>query len=135
MTPDIIARIGTAGGTGNVIEYRGAAIRALSMEGRLTICNMSIEAGARAGMVAPDDVTYTWLEGRPFAPKAAQWQQALDDLRSLATDADATFDREVTIDANAPRSYVTWGTNPAPSGTVDGAGPDPEALPLETRES
>ncbi len=131
----IIARIGTAGGTGNVIEYRGAAIRALSMEGRLTICNMSIEAGARAGMVAPDDVTYAWLEGRPFAPKGAHWEQAIDDWRSLATDASATFDREVAIDASALRPYVTWGTNPAQSVTIDGDVPDPEALPQETRDS
>ena len=131
----IIARIGTAGGTGKVIEYRGAAIRALSMEGRLTICNMSIEAGARAGMVAPDDVTFAWLEGRPFAPKGAQWEQALDDWRSLATDAAAGFDREVRIDASALRPYVTWGTNPGQSVTIDGAVPDPDALPQETRES
>src|SRR5438094_142186 len=81
----IIARIGTAGGTGKVIEYRGTAIRALSTEGRLTICNMSIEAGARAGMVAPDDVTFAWLEGRPFAPRGALWENALDDWRSLTT--------------------------------------------------
>src|SRR5207302_448858 len=95
----IIARIGTAGGTGKVIEYRGAAIRALSMEGRLTICNMSIEAGARAGMVAPDEVTFGWLEGRPFAPKGALWENALDDWRSLVTDGGASFDRDITIDA------------------------------------
>ncbi|MEK6208475.1 MAG: 3-isopropylmalate dehydratase large subunit [Chloroflexota bacterium] len=131
----IIARIGTAGGVGKVIEYRGAAIRALSMEGRLTICNMSIEAGARAGMVAPDDVTFVWLEGRPYAPKGAQWERALDDWRSLATDAGATFDRDVTIDASALRPYVTWGTNPAQSVTIDGAVPDPDALPADTRDS
>src|SRR6266446_4849721 len=131
----IIARIGTAGGAGNVIEYQGAAIRALSMEGRLTICNMSIEAGARAGMVAPDDVTFAWLEGRPFAPKGAQWEQALDEWRSLATDTGATFDREVTIDAAALRPYVTWGTNPAQSVSIDGAVPDPDALPQDARES
>ncbi|TME34499.1 MAG: 3-isopropylmalate dehydratase large subunit [Chloroflexi bacterium] len=131
----IIARIGTAGGTGKVIEYRGAAIRALSMEGRLTICNMSIEAGARAGMVAPDEVTFAWLEGRPFAPKGVQWQQALDDWRALATDADARFDSEVAIDASALRPYVTWGTNPAQSVTIDGDVPDPDALPAATRES
>src|SRR5205085_281719 len=105
----IIARIGTAGGTGKVIEYRGTAIRALSIEGRLTICNMSIEAGARAGMVAPDDVTFAWLEGRPFAPKGARWEAALEDWRSLATDAGASFDREITIDASTLRPYVTWG--------------------------
>src|SRR2546425_5585993 len=131
----IIARIGTAGGTGNVIEYRGAAIRALSMEGRLTICNMSIEAGARAGMVAPDEGTVAWLQGRPFAPKAARWEQALDDWRSLATDSGAKFDRDVALDASALRPYVTWGTNPAQSVTIDGAVPDPDALPDATRES
>src|SRR5436309_2909442 len=131
----IIARIGTAGGTGKVIEYRGAAIRALSMEGRLTICNMSIEAGARAGMVAPDEVTFEWIEGRPFAPKGARWEQALDDWRALVTDADARFDREVAIDATALRPYVTWGTNPAQSVTIDGDVPDPDALPQDSRES
>src|SRR5438876_11097668 len=131
----IIARVGTAGGTGRVIEYRGAAIRALSMEGRLTICNMSIEAGARAGMVAPDDVTFAWLEGRPFAPKGVQWENALDDWRSLTTDAGASFDRDITIDAGALRPYVTWGTNPAQSVTIDGAVPDPDRLPADARES
>src|SRR5438309_10754792 len=130
----IIARIGTAGGTGKVIEYRGAAIRALSIEGRLTICNMSIEAGARAGMVAPDDVTFAWLEGRPFAPKGALWENALDDWRSVATDAGASFDREITIDASTLRPYVTWGTNPAQSVTIDGAVPDPDALPADARD-
>src|SRR5437899_5450382 len=131
----IIARIGTAGGTGKVIEYRGAAIRALSMEGRLTICNMSIEAGARAGMVAPDEVTFAWLEGRPFAPKGAMWEEALDDWRSLASDPGATYSREVAIDASVLRPYVTWGTNPAQSVTIDGVVPDPDALPDDTRES
>jgi 3-isopropylmalate/(R)-2-methylmalate dehydratase large subunit len=105
------------------------------MEGRLTICNMSIEAGARAGIVAPDDVTFAWIEGRPFAPKGEQWERALDDWRSLATDAGATFDREVTIDASALRPYVTWGTNPAQSVMIDGAVPDPDALPDDARES
>ena len=135
MILGIIARIGTAGGTGKVIEYRGAAIRALSMEGRLTICNMSIEAGARAGMVAPDDVTFAWLEGRPFAPKGALWENALDDWRSLTTDAGASFDRDITIDAGALRPYVTWGTSPAQSVTIDGAVPDPDGLPADARES
>ncbi len=124
----IIARIGTAGGVGTVIEYRGTTIRALSLEGRMTICNMSIEAGARAGMVAPDDTTFAWLEGRPYAPKGALWEQALDDWRSLRTDPDARFDREVVIDARGLRPYVTWGTNPAQSVTIEGAVPDPEAI-------
>jgi 3-isopropylmalate/(R)-2-methylmalate dehydratase large subunit len=122
----IIARIGVSGGVGNVIEYRGSTIRALSVEGRMTVCNMSIEAGARAGMVAPDDVTFAWLEGRPFAPKGALWEQALDDWRDLETDEDASFDREVTIDAGVLRPYVTWGTNPAQSVTIDDHVPDPD---------
>jgi len=96
---------------------------------------MSIEAGARAGMVAPDDVTFAWLEGRPFAPKGALWENALDDWRSVATDAGASFDREITIDASTLRPYVTWGTNPAQSVTIDGAVPDPDALPADARES
>ena len=109
----IIARIGTGGGIGSVIEYRGSAIRALSMEGRMTVCNMSIEAGARAGLVAPDDTTFAYLEGRPFAPKGAEWERALDDWRALVTDAGATFDKEVFIDAATLRPHVSWGTNPA----------------------
>ena len=129
----IIARIGTAGAIGKVIEYRGATIRALSLEGRMTICNMSIEAGARAGMVAPDETTFAWLEGRPYAPKGARWEQALDDWRSLRTDSDARFDREVVIDARELRPYVTWGTNPAQSVTIEGAVPDPEAIADEAQ--
>ena len=111
----IIARIGTGGGIGSIIEYRGSAIRGLSMEGRMTVCNMSIEAGARAGLVAPDDTTFAYLEGRPFAPTGAAWEQALDDWRTLATDDGATFDKEVVLDAAALRPSVTWGTNPAQS--------------------
>ena len=122
----IIARIGTGGGVGNVIEYRGSTIRALSVEGRMTICNMSIEAGARAGMIAPDEVTFAWLEGRPYAPKGADWERALDDWRSLPSDPDARFDRDVTIDAGTLRPYVTWGTNPAQSVTIDDRVPSPE---------
>src|SRR5436190_746309 len=99
----IINRLGTAGGIGSVIEYRGSAIRSLSMEGRMTVCNMSIEAGARAGLVGPDDTTFAYLEGRDFAPKSAEWEHALDDWRSLVTDADATFHKEVVIDAPAIR--------------------------------
>src|SRR6186997_1091233 len=95
----IIARIGTNGGVGHVLEYRGSAIRSLSMEGRMTICNMSIEAGARAGMVAPDDTTFAYLEGRPHAPAGPDWEHALDDWRSLPSDDGATFDAEITIDA------------------------------------
>ena len=124
----IIARIGTNGGVGHIVEYRGSAIRALSMEGRMTICNMSIEAGARAGMIAPDDTTFAYVEGRPHAPHGADWERALDDWRSLPTDDGATFDRDVSIDAAELRPYVTWGTNPSQSVTIDGAVPDPEAM-------
>ncbi len=124
----IIERIGTGGGIGSVIEYRGDAIRALSMEGRMTVCNMSIEAGARAGLIAPDDTTFAYLDGRKFAPKGAVWESALDDWRTLVTDADATFDKEVVIDAPTLRPYVTWGTNPAQSVTIDDAVPAPESF-------
>jgi 3-isopropylmalate/(R)-2-methylmalate dehydratase large subunit len=121
----IIARIGTGGGIGHVLEYRGSAIRSLSMEGRMTVCNMSIEAGARAGMVAPDDTTFAWIEGRPHAPAGADWQAALDDWRSLPTDDGAAFDREVEIDAAGLRPYVSWGTNPAQTVTIDDVVPEP----------
>ncbi len=124
----IIERIGTGGGIGSVIEYRGEAIRSLSMEGRMTVCNMSIEAGARAGLIAPDDTTFAYLEGRRFAPTGAAWEQALDAWRELPTDDDASFDKEVTIDATALAPYVTWGTNPAQSVTIDGAVPDPASF-------
>ncbi|MDQ2651098.1 MAG: 3-isopropylmalate dehydratase large subunit [Actinomycetota bacterium] len=109
----IIGRVGTGGGIGSIMEYRGAAIEALSMEGRMTICNMSIEAGAKAGLIAPDDVTFAYLEGRPHAPKGAAWERALEDWRSLPTDPGATFDKEVFLDATAITPHVSWGTNPA----------------------
>jgi 3-isopropylmalate/(R)-2-methylmalate dehydratase large subunit len=124
----IIARIGTGGGTGHVLEYRGSAIRSLSMEGRMTICNMSIEAGARAGMIAPDDTTFSYLEGRPNAPGGAEWERALEDWRSLASDSEAAFDREVQIDAASLRPYVSWGTNPAQTVTIDDVVPDPDSF-------
>ena len=124
----IIARIGTAGGAGTVIEYRGSTIRALSLEGRMTICNMSIEAGARAGIVAPDEVTFAWLAGRPYAPKGPLWELALDEWRALPSDDGARFDREVTIDATTLRPYVTWGTNPAQSVTIDERVPSPDTF-------
>jgi 3-isopropylmalate/(R)-2-methylmalate dehydratase large subunit len=130
----IIGRIGTGGGIGSVIEYRGEAIRALSMEGRMTVCNMSIEAGARAGLIAPDDTTFAYLEGRPFAPKGAAWEAALDDWRGLATDPDASFTREVVVDAPSLAPYVTWGTNPAQSVTIDDAVPAPESFPEPAQE-
>jgi 3-isopropylmalate/(R)-2-methylmalate dehydratase large subunit len=124
----IINRIGTGGGVGHVIEYRGSAIRALSMEGRMTVCNMSIEGGARAGVVAPDDTTFAYVEGRPHAPRGAAWEQALDDWRELPTDEGATFDKEVTFDASTLRPYVSWGTNPAQSVTIDEVVPDPDTF-------
>jgi len=131
----IIARIGVSGGVGTVIEYRGSAIRALSMEGRMTICNMSIEAGARAGMVAPDETTYAYVEKRQHAPKGAQWERALDDWRALPTDDGARFDREVRIDASELRPYVSWGTNPSQTVPIDGNVPDPDALDPAQREA
>jgi len=124
----IVNRLGTAGGIGSVIEYRGSAIRALSMEGRMTVCNMTIEAGARAGLVAPDDTTFAYLEGRAFAPRGVEWERALDDWRSLVTDAEATFDREIALDAAAIRPTVTWGTNPAQSVGIDDAVPGPDSF-------
>ncbi len=131
----VIGRIGTGGGIGHVIEYRGSAIRSLSMEGRMTVCNMSIEAGARAGLIAPDDTTFAYLEGRPHAPKGAAWEQALDDWRGLATDPDATFDREVVIDATALEPYVSWGTNPAQVVPISGVVPDPASFDGTAREA
>jgi 3-isopropylmalate/(R)-2-methylmalate dehydratase large subunit len=124
----IIGRIGTAGGIGSVVEYRGRAIHGLSMEGRMTVCNMSIEAGARAGMVAPDDTTFAYLEGRAHAPKGAAWERALDDWRSLVTDDGATFDKEVVLDAAALRPAVTWGTNPGMTVTIDDVVPSPDSF-------
>ncbi|MDQ6910773.1 MAG: aconitase family protein, partial [Actinomycetota bacterium] len=124
----VIGRIGTAGGAGHIIEYRGSAIRALSVEGRMTVCNMSIEAGARAGMVAPDDTTFSYLEGRRHAPTGADWERALDDWRSLVTDDGATFDKEVVMDAPALRPHVSWGTNPGQVVTIDGTVPDPDSF-------
>jgi 3-isopropylmalate/(R)-2-methylmalate dehydratase large subunit len=124
----VIGEIGTGGGMGHVIEYRGAAIRALSMEGRMTVCNMSIEAGARAGMIAPDETTFAYLAGRDHAPKGAAWEEALADWRALSTDADASFDKEVTIDATGLAPHVTWGTNPAQVTRIDGSIPDPDSF-------
>src|SRR5438105_1966612 len=127
----IISTIGTGGGVGHVIEYRGSAIRALSMEGRMTVCNMSIEGGARAGMVAPDDTTFAYVRGRPHAPKNAAWELALDRWRSLATDEGAAFDTEVTLNATSLQPYVSWGTNPAQSTTIDGSVPVPSSPEAE----
>jgi 3-isopropylmalate/(R)-2-methylmalate dehydratase large subunit len=123
-----IGQIGVAGGAGHVIEYDGPVVRSLSMDGRMTICNMSIEAGARAGMIAPDDTTFAYLEGRPGAPRGKAWEQALDQWRRLPSDPDAVFDREVEVDAGSLAPQVTWGTNPAMVAPVDGAVPDPAEL-------
>jgi len=124
----IIARIGTGGGVGHILEYRGSAIRSLSMEGRMTVCNMSIEAGARAGMVAPDDATFAWVEGRSAAPSGPNWERALDDWRSLPTDEDATFDREVRLDASELTPFVSWGTNPGQTVSINATVPDPSSF-------
>ena len=120
-----IGRIGVDGAAGHVLEYAGHAIRTLSMEGRLTICNMSIEAGARAGLIAPDDTTFAYLEGRPAAPTGADWQRALDRWSELRTDDDAVFDREIEIDVAELEPQVTWGTNPGMVVPVGGVVPDP----------
>jgi len=131
----IIAAIGTAGANGHVIEYAGSAITSLSMEGRLTLCNMSIEAGARAGMVAPDDVTIDYLRGRPFAPKGAEWDAAVRRWGALPSDADAVFDREVTLDGNAIAPMVTWGTSPQEAVPITGHVPDPGREPDAARRA
>lgn len=123
----VIAKIGIGGAQGHVVEYAGSAVRALSMEARMTMCNMSIEAGARAGMVAPDDTTYQYLAGRTFAPSGPAWDQALAYWRTLPSDADAVFDREVTLDGNALEPMVTWGTNPEEGVGVSATVPDPAA--------
>jgi 3-isopropylmalate/(R)-2-methylmalate dehydratase large subunit len=124
----IIGRIGTGGGAGHVIEYRGSTIRSLSMEGRMTVCNMSIEGGARAGMVAPDDTTFAYLEGRPRAPQGKRWNEALDYWRSLPSDAGASFDKSVHLEAATLTPHVTWGTNPGQVVPIDGIVPDPDLL-------
>jgi 3-isopropylmalate/(R)-2-methylmalate dehydratase large subunit len=122
----VIARIGTGGGQGYVLEYRGEGVRGLSMEGRMTLCNMSIEAGARAGMVAPDETTFTYLQGRPHAPQGADWDTAVAYWQTLRTDDDATFDAEVVIEASELSPFVTWGTNPGQGVPLAGSVPSPE---------
>ena len=124
----IIGAIGTAGGTGHVIEYAGEAIRALSMEGRMTLCNLTIEAGARAGLVAPDETTFDYIRGRPAAPKGAAWEMALAHWKTFFTDEDAVFDREVRLDAAAIAPLVTWGTSPEDVMPIDGRVPDPASF-------
>jgi 3-isopropylmalate/(R)-2-methylmalate dehydratase large subunit len=121
----IIGKIGTGGGAGSIVEYRGSVIRSLSMEGRMTICNMSIEGGAKAGMIAPDDTTFAYIEGKEFAPRGAEWEMALDQWRTLPTDDGAVFDREVILDGNLLTPYVSWGTNPGQVVSIDSVVPDP----------
>ena len=131
----VIARIGTGGGQGYVLEYRGSAIRSLSMEARMTICNMSIEAGARAGMIAPDETTLTYLQGREHAPKGPDWDVAVAEWRQLRSDPDAVFDEEVLLDASALTPFVTWGTNPAQGAPLSESVPDPETFADENEKA
>jgi 3-isopropylmalate/(R)-2-methylmalate dehydratase large subunit len=121
----IIGTIGTAGGTGHVIEYAGEAVRNLSMEGRMTVCNMTIEGGARAGLVAPDDKTFEYLKGRPMSPKGAEWEAAVIYWKTLVSDEGATYDKEVTLNAADIIPYVTWGTSPEDALPINGKVPDP----------
>jgi len=124
----IIARIGTGGGVGSIIEFRGSTIRGLSMEGRMTVCNMTIEGGARAGLIAPDDTTFAYLEGRPHVATGALWERALDEWRALATDAGAAFDKEVVLEGATIRPQVSWGTNPGQTISIDDAVPSPDSF-------
>jgi 3-isopropylmalate/(R)-2-methylmalate dehydratase large subunit len=124
----VIAQIGTGGGQGHVIEYRGEAIEKMSMESRMTICNMSIEAGARAGMIAPDQTTFDYIEGRPHAPKGADWDAAVEEWKKLVTDEGAVFDKEVRIDGSSLTPFVTWGTNPGQGAPLGDSVPDPAAI-------
>ncbi len=129
----IIAKIGTGGGQGYVLEYRGEAIRKLSMEARMTICNMSIEGGARAGMIAPDETTFEYLRGRPHAPEGEMWDKAVEYWKSLCTDDDAVFDREVDLDASELSPFVTWGTNPGQGLPINASVPDPADFTDESK--
>jgi 3-isopropylmalate/(R)-2-methylmalate dehydratase large subunit len=125
----VCTELGVGGATGHVIEYTGSVIRALSMEERMTVCNMSIEAGARAGMIAPDETTFEYLKGRPHAPQGAAWDAAVADWRTLATDEGATFDRTITIDGDALDPWITYGTNPGMGMSINAEVPDPDSLP------
>ncbi len=131
----LIAKVGTGGGQGHVVEYRGSTIEALSMEGRMTICNMSIEWGAKAGMIAPDEKTFEYLKGRPHAPEGADWDAAVEYWKSLRTDDDATFDVEVDIDATTLTPFVTWGTNPGHGVPLGGVVPAPEDFESEVEQA
>ncbi|NDD60567.1 MAG: 3-isopropylmalate dehydratase large subunit, partial [Actinobacteria bacterium] len=124
----IIAKIGTGGGQGYIVEYRGSAIRKLSMEARMTICNMSIEAGARAGLIAPDETTFSYIKGRPHAPQGAAWDAALEYWASLHSDTDAKFDKEIYLNADELSPFVTWGTNPGQGVPLNASVPDPESF-------
>jgi 3-isopropylmalate/(R)-2-methylmalate dehydratase large subunit len=131
----LITQTGTGGGNGHIVEYRGEAIRKLSMEGRMTICNMSIEWGAKAGMIAPDETTFAYLKGREHAPKGADWDAAVAYWRSLPTDEGAAYDTEIVIDASTVSPFVTWGTNPGQGAALDGAVPDPEEFADEVERN
>ncbi|HLI10440.1 MAG TPA: 3-isopropylmalate dehydratase large subunit [Alphaproteobacteria bacterium] len=131
----IIGKIGTAGGTGHVIEYSGDAVRALSMEGRMTMCNMTIEGGARAGLVAPDETTFAYLMGRPMAPKGGQWEQAVAYWKTLPSDPGSRYEKEVALDAATIEPHVTWGTSPQDVLPITGRVPDPREAPDENTES
>jgi 3-isopropylmalate/(R)-2-methylmalate dehydratase large subunit len=131
----IIGKIGTAGGTGHVIEFAGPAIKALSMEGRMTVCNMTIEGGARAGLIAPDETTFEYLKGRPMAPKGGQWEQAVAYWKSLPSDAGASYDKEVTLEVSKIPPQVTWGTSPEDVAPIDGSVPDPDSFPSEGKKT
>ncbi len=124
----IIAKIGTGGGQGYILEYRGSAIRALSMEARMTICNMSIEAGARAGLIAPDATTFEYIQDKPHAPMQKDWEAALTYWSSLSSDSDARFDKEITLNAHELAPFVTWGTNPAQGAPLNGSVPNPAQI-------
>src|SRR3954471_19924282 len=128
----LISRTGTGGGQGYVVEYRGPAIEALSMEGRMTVCNMSIEWGAKAGLIAPDDKTFAYLKGRPEAPEGADWDAAVEHWKGLVTDHDAEFDREIELDATTMTPFVTWGTNPGQGVPLGGSVPYPEEFAEES---
>ncbi len=128
----LIAHTGTGGGQGYVVEYRGPAIEALSMEGRMTVCNMSIEWGAKAGLIAPDETTFAYLSGRPEAPEGADWDAAVEHWQTLVTDDDAVFDRELELDASAMTPFVTWGTNPGQGVPLGASVPDPESFDDES---
>jgi len=131
----LIARIGSAGGRGSAIEYAGSLVRGLSMEGRMTLCNMAVETGSRVAMIAPDDTTFRYLDGRPFAPRGRNWERALDAWQSLPSDGAARFEREVELDASGMAPHVTWGTSPEHAGPVDGQVPDPAREPDPARRA